>query len=66
MFSDSISGFPDLSEERSSSCKRFFIDLVGTGRFTFNNKHIFCVLRFPDRSQICLGFGWVGLENFAC
>ena len=24
-----------------------FIDLVGTGRFTFNNKHIFSVIRFP-------------------
>ena len=42
----------------------FIIDLVGTGRFSFHNKHLLCPQSFPDRSQIGLGFGWVGLENF--
>ena len=39
-----------------------FIDLVGAGRFTFNNKHIFCVLRFPRSITDWFGFwlGWFG------
>ena len=46
--------------------KTFFIDFMGTGRCTLNNKHIFRAVKFPDRSQICLGFGWVSWENVAC
>ena len=36
----------------------FFIDLVGTGRFTFNNEHIFCVL-FHRLITDWFGF-WLG------
>ena len=44
----------------------FIIDLMGTGRFTSDNKHTCMSSRFPDRSQIGLGFGWVSWENVAC
>ena len=40
--------------------KTFFIDLMGTGLFTFNNKHTLSVLRFP-RSDHRLVWVLVGL-----
>ena len=42
--------------------QNFFIDLVGTGRFTFHNKNTFCVLRFPRSNTDWFGFGlgWFG------
>ena len=48
----------------------FFIDVVGTGRFTFHNKHIFCVIKFPRSITDWFGFwlGWLGercLLNFS-
>ena len=40
----------------------FLIDLVRTGRFTLNNKHIFCILRFPPIDYrlvwVLVGLGW--------
>ena len=56
MFSDSLSGFPYLSEEPSSSCKPFSSISWGTGRFTFNNKtHLAC----PQVSPIDHRLVWV-------
>ena len=43
MFSDSFSGFPDLSEETSSSCKTFFIDLFHLEQQT----HLLCAQVSP-------------------
>ena len=40
--------------------KTFFIDLLRTGRFTFNNKHILCVISFA-RIDHRLVLGLVGL-----
>ena len=66
MFSDSFQGFPDLSEEPSSSCKPF--SLISWERdvspLTTNTSSV--LSGFHDRSQIGLGFGWVSWENIAC
>ena len=66
VFSDKSSGFPDLSEETSSSCKHF--SSISWERdvspLTTNTSSV--LSGFPDRSQIGLGFGWVGLENSSC
>ena len=59
VFPDRLSGFPDRSEEPSSSCKRFSSISWKRWRFTFNNKHIFCVLRFPWSITDWFG-SWLG------
>ena len=41
-----------------------FIDLVGTGRFSFIHKNTFLCLQVSDRSQSGLGLDWVGLESW--
>ena len=46
--------------------KTFFIDLVGTGRFTRTTNTSSVQSGFTDRSQIGLGIGWVSWENVAC
>ena len=61
MFSDSLSGFPDLSEEPSSSCKPFSSISWERDVFPLFTKTRSVLSGFPDRSQIGLGFGWVGL-----
>ena len=65
VFSDRLSGFPDRSEEPSSSCKPF--SLISWERdvspLTTNTSSV--LSGFHDRSQIDLGFGWVSWENVA-
>ena len=58
-----LSGFPDLSEEPSSLCKRF--SSISWERDVVPSSTKTCSVSsgFPDRSQIGLGFGWVSLEN---
>ena len=53
MSSDSFTGFPVLSEEPSSLCKR--LSSISCERDVSSG--------FPDRSQIGLGLDWVGLES---
>ena len=61
MSSDSFTGFPVLSEEPSSLCKRLS-SILWTGRFSFPHKNTFCVLRFPRSITDWIGFGlgWFG------
>ena len=54
MSSDSFTGFPVLSEEPSSFCRR--LSSISCER------HVFPQVS-PDRSQIGLGLDWVGLES---
>ena len=54
------SGCPDPSEARSFSVRTFIIDLMGTGRLTFNNKHALRVIKLPW-SFHRLALGLVGL-----
>ena len=39
--------FPCSTWRAKFFVQTLFIDLVGTGRFTFINKNMFCILRFP-------------------
>ena len=65
MFSDSLSGFADLSEEPSSLCKRFFHQSRVNGTFHLYKQTSSVYSDFSDRSQIGLGFwlGWSGEFN---
>ena len=46
-FQTDYRGFPDRSEEPSSSCKRFSSISWERDVFNFNNKHIFRAIKFP-------------------
>ena len=63
MFSDSLSGFPDLSEEPRSLCKRFSSISCERDVFPLFTKTRSVSSGFPDRSQIGFGLGWFGEFN---
>ena len=63
--SSDFTGFPVLSEEPSSSCKRLPSISCERDVFPFSTKTRSVSSGFPDRSQIGLGLDWVGLENSA-
>ena len=63
MSSDSSTGFPVLSEEPSSLCKRLSSISCERDVFPFSTKTRSVSSGFPDRSQIGLGLDWVGLES---
>ena len=63
MSSDSFTGFPVLSEEPSSLCKRLSSISCERDVFPFSTKTRSVSSGFPDRSQIGLGLDWVGLES---
>ena len=57
--------FPRFIWRTKFFVQTLIIDLVGTGRFTFNNKHIFCVLRFHRSITDWFGF-WLGWSGERC
>ena len=61
--SSDFTGFPVLSEEPSSLCKRS--SSISCERYVFplSTKTRSVSSGFPDRSQIGLGLDWVGLES---
>ena len=63
MSSDSFTGFPVLSEEPSSLCKRLSSIPSERDVFPLSTKTRSVSSGFPDRSQIGLGLDWVGLES---
>ena len=60
-----LSGFPDLSEEPSSLCKRLSSISCERDVFLLIHKNTFCVLRFPRSITDWIGFGlgWFGKLN---
>ena len=60
-----FTGFPVLSEEPSSSCKRLPTISCERDVFPFSTKTRSVSSGFPDRSQIGLVLDWVGLEDSA-
>ena len=63
--SSHFTGFPVLSEEPSSSCKRLPTISCEWDVFPFSTKTRSVSTGFPVRSQIGLGLDWVGLEDSA-
>ena len=63
MSSDSLSGFPLLSEEPSSLCKRLSSISCERDVFPLTTNTSYVLSGCPDRSQIGLGLDWVGLES---
>ena len=61
--SSDFTGFPVLSEEPSSSCKRLSSISCERDVFPFSTKTRSVTSGCPDRSQIGLGLDWVGLES---
>ena len=61
--SSDFTGFPVLSEEPSSSCKRLSSISCERDVFPLSTKTCSVSSGFPDRSQIGLGLDWVGLES---
>ena len=59
--SSDFTGFPVLSEEPSSLCKRLSSISCERDVFPFSTKTRSVTSGFPDRSQIGLGLDWVGL-----
>ena len=60
MSSDSLSGFPDLSEEPSSLCKRFSSISCERDVFSFvHTKHVLCLQVSPIDHRLV--WVWIGL-----
>ena len=64
--SSDFTGFPVLSEDPSSLCKRLSSISWERVVFPFSTKKRSLYSGFPDRSQIGLGLDWVGLEKLTC
>ena len=64
--SSDFTGFPVLSEDPSSLCKRLSSISCERDVFPFSTKTRSVYSSFPDRSQIGLGLDWVGLERLTC